>query len=369
MATDPVALKAALLAAWDAIDAFEAAETVVEAENRRDRLAEGIAEGVAPYIDAGGAAVTIGAFGSSPDAKGATASGSQITLQPADGTHPGAVSITTQTIAGAKTYTDPATVDSTTAAQNGQFHAKNNQTDAFTAFRAYDSAGAAKISFGYANSGTVAPFTSGAYISAASGTVTRFLTASAITASISTGGVWDFVSRPTFGGVSLVSLSSADVLTSKTLTTPTINGAALSGSLTGSPNFTGSPTVSGAAIVTTTQSQTLSNKLITPEAWVAPTLTNSWVNFGGGLQTAAYYKDPTGRVFLRGLIKSGTGGAAAFTLPSGYRPTAQCLFIVSANNGAGDVAARIDVNTTGTVVPGTGGSVHFSLDGISFLVT
>jgi hypothetical protein len=48
--------------------------------------------------------VTLGAFGVAPDAKGLTISGQVLTLQPADGTHPGAVSTTTQTFAGDKTF-------------------------------------------------------------------------------------------------------------------------------------------------------------------------------------------------------------------------------------------------------------------------
>lgn len=48
--------------------------------------------------------VTLSAFGSSPSANGATLSGQAITLQPADATHPGGVSTTTQTLAGDKTF-------------------------------------------------------------------------------------------------------------------------------------------------------------------------------------------------------------------------------------------------------------------------
>lgn len=55
------------------------------------------------------AAPTIAAFGSSPTANGATISGSAITLQPADGTHPGAISTGAQTIAGAKTFSGTVT--------------------------------------------------------------------------------------------------------------------------------------------------------------------------------------------------------------------------------------------------------------------
>lgn len=44
----------------------------------------------------------------------------------------------------------------------------------------------------------------------------------------------------------LVGATSTQTLTNKTLTSPTINGGALSGTLTGSPTFTGAPTFSGA---------------------------------------------------------------------------------------------------------------------------
>lgn len=48
--------------------------------------------------------VTIAAFGSTPDAKGASITGQEITLQPADATHPGGVSIGAQAFGGAKTF-------------------------------------------------------------------------------------------------------------------------------------------------------------------------------------------------------------------------------------------------------------------------
>lgn len=49
--------------------------------------------------------VTIGPFGSTPNANGLSINGSQVlNMQPADGTHPGGVSITTQTFAGNKTF-------------------------------------------------------------------------------------------------------------------------------------------------------------------------------------------------------------------------------------------------------------------------
>ncbi len=48
--------------------------------------------------------VTLAAVGSSPSANGASLSGQVLTLQPADATHPGLVTVGTQTFAGAKTF-------------------------------------------------------------------------------------------------------------------------------------------------------------------------------------------------------------------------------------------------------------------------
>ncbi len=53
---------------------------------------------------AAGAGLSLGPFGSSPNANGLSLSSGTLTMQPTDGTHPGGVSTTTQTIAGAKTF-------------------------------------------------------------------------------------------------------------------------------------------------------------------------------------------------------------------------------------------------------------------------
>jgi hypothetical protein len=55
-------------------------------------------------ISGAGGTVSFNSFGSTPNSAGGSASGSAITLQPADGTNPGGVSTTTQTFAGAKTF-------------------------------------------------------------------------------------------------------------------------------------------------------------------------------------------------------------------------------------------------------------------------
>lgn len=65
------------------------------------------AKGLVTAASSGSAPVTtIGTFGSTPNSGGASISSNTLTLQPADGTNPGGVSTTTQTIAGAKTFSN-----------------------------------------------------------------------------------------------------------------------------------------------------------------------------------------------------------------------------------------------------------------------
>lgn len=89
---------------------------------------------------------------------------------------------------------------------------------------------------------------------------------------------------------------------------------------------------------------------------------NGWVNFGGTNASASYYKDPFGRVKLKGTVKSGTIGVTIFTLPAGYRPQEAEIFGVASNGAFGVVT----VNPDGTVVASSGSNVYVSLAGISF---
>lgn len=92
---------------------------------------------------------------------------------------------------------------------------------------------------------------------------------------------------------------------------------------------------------------------------------NGWVNFdavGPTQRAAAFYKD-RGRVYLQGLVKSGTIGLAAFTLPPGYLPaTADVEFLALSNGGLG----VLQVTLAGAVIPAGGSNVSFFLDGHSF---
>lgn len=98
------------------------------------------------------------------------------------------------------------------------------------------------------------------------------------------------------------------------------------------------------------------------EPFTAPTLTNSWVNFGGVSSPVGYYKDPFGIVRLRGLVKSGTIGASILQLPIGYRPP----FRVFHSTVSNALFGALYVDQDGTVIPFVGSNVDFSLDGITF---
>ena len=112
--------------------------------------------------------------------------------------------------------------------------------------------------------------------------------------------------------------------------------------------------------------------LTTPDAnWVVvaangnpqPSFMNGWVNYNGGYQTAAFYKDALGIVHLKGLVTGGTFGAetAIFQLPVGYRPSLRLLIANQSNQTIG----RVDVRADGYVIANVG-SGWFSLDNIHF---
>ena len=97
-------------------------------------------------------------------------------------------------------------------------------------------------------------------------------------------------------------------------------------------------------------------------SWTAPTLLNSWVNYGGAWDTAGYRKDGQGVVYLKGLVKSGTTSANLFVLPSGYRPASQLLM-----HGRGTTGEfRIDIFPSGVVYFNSADAAFSSISGISF---
>lgn len=100
------------------------------------------------------------------------------------------------------------------------------------------------------------------------------------------------------------------------------------------------------------------------KGWVEAELENGWVQYGNAVfAPVSYRKDADGVVSLRGLMKSGTMGATAFTLPPGFRPKETMLSITT----SGDQVARVDILADGSVQPKSGTNAWFGLDGVSFI--
>lgn len=105
---------------------------------------------------------------------------------------------------------------------------------------------------------------------------------------------------------------------------------------------------------------------------IAPTLQNSWVNFGSDYQTVGYAKEGA-IVRARGMIKSGTvtSGTLLFALAAGFRPAGVMQFPCF-NNTTGSTVniVRVQVNVDGTVTLGEtlGGAGWLDLSPVGFTV-
>lgn len=92
--------------------------------------------------------------------------------------------------------------------------------------------------------------------------------------------------------------------------------------------------------------------------WIAPTLLNGWVNYGGQWETAAYRRRD-GMVYLRGLITGGTA-STFFNLPVGFRPGGNTHSPTMGHNSTFGIVnlytdGRVNYNTS------VGGLGYFSL--------
>ena len=94
-------------------------------------------------------------------------------------------------------------------------------------------------------------------------------------------------------------------------------------------------------------------------------LAGTWVPMAGGFRDPVFAKDADGFVHLTGSIKNGTSNTTAFTLPSGYRPAGQMVFITS--NFAVPNTNSVSISPAGVVAPvNATNTSHVGLDGIVF---
>lgn len=100
---------------------------------------------------------------------------------------------------------------------------------------------------------------------------------------------------------------------------------------------------------------------IAQEAWITPTLLNSWVHyFAGGIK---YYKNTIGEIKIKGRTNGGVIGNTIFTLPANYRPSETLIFsIICFNN----VIATLTIENNGDIKFTGGNNTWVSLSGITF---
>lgn len=147
----------------------------------------------------------------------------------------------------------------------------------------------------------------------------------------------------------LVGRATSDTMTNKTLTTPTINGAALSGSFTGSATFTGNETFTGSNAYGTPASLTLTNA--------------NGLNAATGL-TGIVPSANGGAGSITGLVKATAGVTAAAVVGTDYAAPGAVDLVPSSVNAA-TMTTRFSSQNIEDV---TGASVTLTYPAVSSLL-
>lgn len=101
--------------------------------------------------------------------------------------------------------------------------------------------------------------------------------------------------------------------------------------------------------------------LLGDTVWTNATTQNSWV---GGSVAPGYIREGN-TVVLRGNVQGGTIGNAAFTLPTGYRPSSLLAMACAVDLQTG----YCQVTTAGLVIPVVpAGGTQWAFDGMSFSI-
>jgi len=107
-----------------------------------------------------------------------------------------------------------------------------------------------------------------------------------------------------------------------------------------------------------------SEVLVETPTWEVPSYSSSWVDYDAG--HAVGYAVANGKVYLKGWMKDGALTTAAFTLPSGYRPSQSFRFPVYTYSGGTVLIGTLRLDADGSVTPNTGYTDIFSIDNIAF---
>ena len=100
------------------------------------------------------------------------------------------------------------------------------------------------------------------------------------------------------------------------------------------------------------------------EAWRTPTLINSWAPYDATNNPVRIMRERTGRVEMRGWLTTGTGGTSAFTNAAADRPPKDLYAIVWNQQTAS--FTRCVVKANGDVVPNLGGAEIVCLDHLTY---
>jgi lysophospholipase L1-like esterase len=118
------------------------------------------------------------------------------------------------------------------------------------------------------------------------------------------------------------------------------------------------------AAATDAEQATPTSVVVTP--FPASAFANGWTNFGGGYQTAGYWKDSNNVVHVIGLVSGGTvaGGTTIVQLPYGCWPSATRMLTTTASGGG----ASVQVMATGAVQTSVNCSASWTSLEVSFNV-
>ena len=108
----------------------------------------------------------------------------------------------------------------------------------------------------------------------------------------------------------------------------------------------------------------LNNGKATRGVDIAPTLLNSWTNFGSGTAPISFAKSLDGFVTVTGCITGGTTtvGTSLFVLPAGFLPTGIMKFVCNYNNAGTPATVILQIDpSTGNVSIGSSMSTNTQL--------
>lgn len=290
--------------------------------------------------------VTLTAVGSTPSANGASLSGQALTLQPADGTHPGLVTILTQTFAGQKTFSTGLTGTLTGSASLNLLIA-NNLSDVANKTTSFNN---------------ISPITTTGDLIYGSGTNASSRLPIGSTANVLTvsGGIPTWAPPATSGTVTSISVVSANGLAgtvATSTTTPAItlsttvtgvlkgNSTAISAATAGTDYSSGTSALASGVVHSTTGTGVLSvSTVLVTEGGTGQVTANAGFNALSPMTTAGdlIYENATpagARLAIgsTGNVLTVSGGLPVWSPPA-TSGTVTSVSVTSANGFAGTVA-------------------------------